>query len=493
MRSFVKKLSIGEVLFMVASIALLIVALIPIYRLATYGCPFYDDYHYSNYVKKFYIQYGFGGIFKGIWYTVKMKWYIWQGTYSSIAFMSLTPSAFGEQYYFIGLWIILSVFSVSTFILAYRSARIFTDCKKSRACSFACLTVVFLIELINTAHQGIFWYNGAIHYTLMYAFMELMVVAALELLTREKKSATIIYAILFAVLCFIVAGGNFAVILQGVLLLLLIEFLAIINKNKRFISLIPGILVYLVGMGFNMFAPGNKVRAAHYDSFSPVKSILYSFKSAFLNIPKYTGLITIVVLLVFAPILWNLACDSKHKFRLPLLITILSFCFYATGYTPSYYGMGFEGLERTFNDIKFTFQLLLLFNVYYWMGWFLRRREAKGKEKQEIKYNILYYACCIALAGVVFITSKNQAGSFSSYGAWYYVHTGEAANYRAEHLQRLAIIEEAGPGADVELPPHAFRPWLLCGNDDITEEPTANVNYETAFYFDLNSIKLKSK
>lgn len=488
----IKKIRINETWFMVCSFALLAAALLPLYRLGLYSCPFYDDYGAAIYVKNFMQQDGFRGIFEGIFYHVRTSWYAWQGTYSSIGFMCLAPMVFGEQYYFIGSWVIISMLALSVFIFTFRITRLFAEANRRKACIIANIVTVFLIELIYTAHQGFYWYNGAVHYTLMYSFMLLMFTVCLDIIYAKDSITVAALQLPFVVLTFIVAGANFVVALQGLLISLIAVAFGAIKKNRKTFAVIPGMLVYFVGLYFNLAAPGNSVRAANYAGYPAVKAILCSFVEAVKAVPRLTGLITIVIIAVMLPVLWNIALKSRFAFKFPAIVTVFSFCLFATGYTPSLYGMGFAGLDRTFNAVKFTFQLLLVINEFYWLGWYSKRRADKGKENSEMEYNVVYYFACICLALVVFVTSDNQAGSFSSYGAWFYVHTGEAANFRQEHLNRLEIIEE-GEGLDVVVSAHCFRPWLLCGKDELSSDPTAEQNRFAAEYYGLKSIRIRTE
>lgn len=488
----IKKININETWFAVCSFALLAVALLPLYRLGLYSCPFYDDYDAAIFVKNFMIRDGLKGIFEGIWQRVGTSWYAWQGTYGSLAFMSLAPMVFGEQYYFVGSWVIISMLALSVFVFTFRVTRVFTKANKRKACIIANIVAVFLIELIYTAHQGFFWYNGAVHYTLMYSFMLLMMTVCLNILEAEYNISVVSLQIPFLALTFITAGANFVVALQGLLLIILFAFYGIIRKNRKTFALIPGLLVYFVGIYFNLSAPGNSVRAACYNGYPAMKAILLSFVEAAKAIWQLSGLITIVVGIALVPVLWNIAMNSELSYRYPAFVSAFSFCFFATGYTPSLYGMGFSGLSRTFNAVKFTFQLLFVVNEFYWIGWYIKQRTKRGKENSEIGYNVFYYLLCVSLVFVVFITNNNRAGSFSSYGAWFYVHTGEAANFRREYLDRLEIIEE-GEGLDVVVSAHCFRPWLLCGNDELSENPEAEANRFTATYYGLKSIRIRTE
>lgn len=484
-RDLYSKFNISDKCFAVFSVLVLAAALLPLYRLALYAAPFYDDYGGAQYVHAFYLEEGISGVFKGLFYAIHLMWYAWQGTYASIFFMGLMPATFGEQYYFIGLWVIITCITAAAFTLSYTLLKLFTKATGSERIGISAIAAFFLVELIRTAHQGFFWYNGAVHYTLMHGLMLFFAAASLNTVFSDKTVKNIVSMIFAVILAGLCAGANFVTALQGALVLLLVICVAGIKKNRKVFLLVPSLIIYIVGMWYNLSAPGNNVRGAYYQGMSPIMSILMSFKEAVLHLPRYTGLITVVFLLALAPAFVAVAKRTEGKFALPGIVSVFSFCFYATGFTPSLYAMASSGLDRTQNAVKFTFQILLLLNEFYWIGWYVKKRKTDNK----LKHNLIYYLACFALALVAFITSNNQAGSFSSYGAFHYVHTGEAANYRTEHLYRLDAIANA-EGGDVVVSPHAFRPWLLCGFFELSTDPSAEENKTLADFYGIKSIRI---
>lgn len=490
-KNVIRKLNINEKLFAGLLLAALAIALLPLLRLAFYAAPFYDDYSYSLYVKR-YIEQGAGlqGVLKGVAYSIKTSWYAWQGTYGSILFMSLMPASFGEKYYFVGLWIIILSLAIASFDLGYTIARHVAKTTFWRAICVASIVSIFLIELVVTAHQGFYWYNGAIHYTFMYSLMLLLLCDLIKILKTNKAQGLIARIIAAVILSILVAGANFVVTLQGLLFMLLVLSIGALNKNKKSIWLLIPIATYIVGMWFNVSAPGNSVRGALYQGYSPMKAVLLSFKEAVVHVPQFTGWITLVVLLSLVPILVNIVREMGYGFKYPAAISVLSVCLYATGFTPSLYGMGTSGLDRTLNVVKFTFQILLVINEAYWIGWVVNKRRKTGKENSALGYNIMFYALLVVCVAIVFKTSNNQAGSFASYGAYYYVHTGEALNYHNEYIETLNAVLE-GNGNDVVVKAHVFRPWLLCGNNELSDEPNAEQNKFMADYYDVKSIRVQ--
>lgn len=487
---FVNKLNLKEEVLAALMIIAVIIAVIPLLRLALYATPFYDDYGYSLYVKR-YLDMGEGlkGIIAGVSYSVKSSWYAWQGTYGSILFMSLMPAAFGEQYYCVGLWIIILTITVSVFDFSYTLA--VRVCKSAKASGIIAASIIslFVVELINTAHQGFYWYNGAVHYTFMYGLMLLMLSNGIKIVCSEKTIECILRGVVLVILSFLVAGANFVVALQGIMIMAVLLVFSLVLRKKNSWILLPAIIIYAFGLWLNVSAPGNSRRGAYYNGFSPAKSILLSFKEAFTHIPQFTGLITIVFIVLLIPILWNIVHKMNYEFKLPGLVSLLSYCFYATGFTPSLYGMGSPGLERTFNAVKFTMQLLLVINEAYWLGWLANRLKRSGKNVIKLNHNIIFYFAILVSCVWTFAVSNNQAGSYSSYGAYYYVHTGEAYNYRAEYLATIEAINDSMHG-EVVVNAHVFRPWLLCGNNELDSDPNAEQNRFMADFYRVKSIRI---
>ena len=83
-------------------------------------------------------------------------------------------------------------------------------------------------------------------------------------------------------------------------------------------------------------------------------------------------------------------------------------------------------------------------NLLYWMGWLFRKSK---RELPAAKHYLWYYVMAGILTVVIFHFTGNQAGSYSSYGAYYYVHTGEAAIYRQQYLQRVEKIRQSDASA----------------------------------------------
>lgn len=402
----------GRVLLAVGCCGLLLLALIPLFRLTIYAVPYYDDYNFGRFARAAIEQeQSKWAAISGALDCSRTQWYAWQGTYSSIFFMTLMPAVWGEQYYFLG--------------------------------------PVFILLLL-------------------------------------------------------LAGSNFVTALQGLLCLLTILLVSVVVERRRTgLWLLPSTLVYIIGFGLNVAAPGNSVRARSYVGwgYGPLESIGRSFLEAVKHIPEYTGPVVLMVMLLLVPMIWQAVKSTDYRFRYPGIVLALSFCLYATGYTPSLYSLGHAGLSRTLNAVKITYLLLLFLNEIYWIGWLRQLLEKRAEQttgqltiqKWAIRNGAAawwFYALIGVACLVIFRASSNQAGHYSSYGAYYYVHTGEAYNFHQEYLERVAIL--SGPEKDVQLPAYQFRPWFLCMGE-ISEDADNEANRSLAMWYHKDSVTLKEK
>ena len=98
--------------------AALLLALVPLLRLAMYAVPWYDDWNYGKFARAgIETVPGIVGALKGTFEGIRVEWYAWQGTFSSIFFMMMMPAIWGEQYYFWGPVFLILILTVSVFVL----------------------------------------------------------------------------------------------------------------------------------------------------------------------------------------------------------------------------------------------------------------------------------------------------------------------------------------------------------------------------------------
>ena len=133
--------------------------------------------------------------------------------------------------------------------------------------SLAIQAVITIAEFmfIYSAQSGFYWYNGGIHYVGMHGFGLLFLSVAICLERAEGRTAKGLLFTASVLLAMITAGSNFVTALQGLLCLLTILLVSVVVERRRTgLWLLPSTLVYIIGFGLNVAAPGNSVRARSY-------------------------------------------------------------------------------------------------------------------------------------------------------------------------------------------------------------------------------------
>ena len=495
----------GEKLLAIGFCLLLLAALIPLFRLTIYAVPYYDDYNFGRFARAAMEQeQSKWAAIPGALECSRTQWYAWQGTYSSIFFMTLMPAIWGEQYYFLGPVFILLLLLAGSMVFTHVILRKVFGMEKWISLAIQAVITTAQFMFIYSAQSGFYWYNGGIHYVGMHGFGLLFLAVSICLERAEGRTAKGLLFTASVLLAMITAGRKLVTALLGLVgvgTILLVS--VVLERRKCGLWLLPATAVYIIGFGLNVAAPGNSVRAQSYIGwgYGPLESIGRSFLEAVKHIPEYTGLVVLTVMLLLVPLIWQAVKSTDYRFRYPGIVLAWSFCLYATGYTPSLYSLGHAGLSRTLNAVKITYLLLLFLNEIYWIGWLRQLLEKKTEQttgqltiqKLTIRngaaawwFYVLIGVACL----VIFRASPNQAGHYSSYGAYYYVHTGEAYNFHQEYLERVKRL--SGNAKNVHLPAYRFQPWFLCMGD-ISEDAGNEANRSLAMWYGKDSVTLISE
>lgn len=270
-------------------------------------------------------------------------------------FMTLMPAVWGEQYYFLGPVFILLLLLAGSMVFTHVILRKVFRMEKWSSLAIQAVITIAEFMFIYSAQSGFYWYNGGIHYVGMHGFGLLFLSVAICLERAEGRTAKGLLFTASVLLAMITAGSNFVTALQGLLCLLTILLVSVVVERRRTgLWLLPSTLVYIIGFGLNVAAPENSVRARSYVGwgYGPLESIGRSFLEAVKHIPEYTGPVVLMVMLLLVPMIWQAVKSTDYRFRYPGIVLALSFCLYATGYTPSLYSLGHAGLSRTLNAVK---------------------------------------------------------------------------------------------------------------------------------------------
>lgn len=473
---------------------LFLAALLPLLSLAPFDHSCADDYAYGNALHELVNSgsYSLIDIVKTVAENTYDYYKAWQGTYSSIFLMSLQPAVFGENTYIVVPFVMLGsiVFSIIVFIKEIIQRILGGKWYHTMAVSSVLLFMI--LEHISSPVEGFYWYNSAIHYTIMYSAMLLLIICFLRIY-QEMKIQWIILSVLLEIL---VAGGNYLTLLLAFILesmFLLGMLLGYVGKSKAIskkqLVLTCGLyVVYLVLAVLNMIAPGNEKRKSLFAGLSVKDTIIQSFKSGILAMDYCLTIEIVILVLVLLPVIWNMLKKCKYNFPYPAVIIVFSFCVLSSMYAPLYFSFGLLAPPtRTINIIMITFYLLLILDVIYLCGWIQKNIFHKENEngKQYFYYSI---SLLIILCGYFTFTNKDN---FNSYSAIKSLVSGEAKAYHEQVEARLKLLEN-DQVSEVVLEPFTVKPKLLF-MDDIAEDSSDFKNYTMATYYGKVAVRLKSE
>ena len=474
-------------LIAILAVLALLLLMVPLLRIALYTVPWYDDYNYCGFVRNFLKQeYSLSSALQGAAYCIKTQWYAWQGTFSSTFFMSMEPFVWDESLYFLGPLFLIVILPFSVFVLSGALLRgiLRAECASCIVLQTAAAAVT--VVYIHSDRAGFYWYNSGVHYVGMHSFLILTAAAWVMLMVGKGKWSTVLLGLWSLVGAVLGGGSNYVTALQGFVLLFSILALGLLLRNKRSFLLLPSAVVYCFAFYKNVAAPGNQVRGSYFSGQSASAAILNSFLEALGYMWRFTGPQMLAAMLLIVPVIWHMLRKTQFRFRYPGLILLWSFCFYATGFTPSLYSMGHGGLGRTLNAVKITWQILLLLNEVYWLGWLQQKAVEHGKISGEQKgVPALFYLAMAGLLLGIFAVDPIPAAHYSPFIAYHYVHSGEAYEFYKEYLARVETIKNGGDV--VEVTPYHFMPASICV-DDLSSDPNREENRFMATWYGKQAI-----
>lgn len=464
-----------------------ILGLLPILRIGYYAHPSADDFSYGLKAHQTYME--TGSLFQAIASakdTMVETYHTWQGTFSSVFLMALNPAVFSDSIYWLTPFIILGMLFLGLLYFLWILLTEVFAFDKWRSYSFAVLILFASIQNFFWPAQGIYWYNASIHYTFMYGIMLLMLGLQLHSLFVNKKSKYILVIVLSTILSIVVGGGSFPIALVSILLNLCVCIYAGIIHKKWFSGLLIPFGFNIISFFINVLAPGNKVRALNFEQMSPLESIRNAMEYMFVSSAEWFTITILLIAVLSFPIAWQMTKESAYDFRLPGIVTILSFLCLAAMCTPSFYSTSEEPLARVINVVRLMYHLLVFINVLYWCGWLQKKKKVALKPVFSLALLVVVF-----LLGIVdFKTTEIPQREYITYGAYCSYITGEAQMYHQDYLKRKEILES--DDLEVELEVFRVRPFPFW-TYDISVNPTDWQNVIVAKWYNKERVVLKQE
>ena len=366
MKKIMIRLSQNKLAVILSTIYL--VSLIPVLMCSVYAYPQADDWSYSYRVHLAWEKaHSLIAVLRAMCETVKASYMEWQGTFSSIALMSVQPGAFSEKGYMLVPFLMIGLLTLATLIF-FREL-----CRKlpgSEWINISMLVLLVTVQRMVSKPVAFFWYNGAVHYMAMYSIGLMLAAFLIKCLRGGRKMS--IYQMVACFLAVMLGGGNLVTALTGVIgFVSLLSFLLIIKKVRKVRALAAPALCNATAFILNVAAPGNGMRQAVVgEQSNPVMSVLRSFYYG-IYFPWGEWLDWVVILFVLAliPIAWKLAKKTTFSYPFPLFTVVYSYCFISAMFTPSDFATHTVNVGRVQNIIFSAYILILALNILYFTGW----------------------------------------------------------------------------------------------------------------------------
>lgn len=470
------------------SLLLLVLVIIPLIMVGRYAHPCADDFSYGYYPHVVFKETkSLSQTLHWAFYQVRATYDTWQGTFSSVFFMALSPAVWGEEFYFLTPLIMIFMIVFSHFYLLRKVIVGLLSGSKSIWIIVSSIVSFLMIETMVAPVEGIFWYNSAVHYVFMHSCMLLLLGTLVGMLYAKERGKKILLCVLACVTAIMCGGANYPTALLGIVCTAGVVG-GMVWTKKRVIGIAP-LAVYVVAFYLNVSAYGNKIRQENFTQTKPVEAVVNSFAELAACAGGWFTLQLLLFMILLIPFLWKLTETKECRFRLPAIVTLITICTNACMLTPGLYAMGEGGPGRTMNIVKMWFILMLVVNETYWMGYFRKRlTQRRWKKLPDIR---LWTMGVLAVIFIAFIANAERCLlDYSSYAAYVSLKTGEAKQYHEEYMKRVELL--TGESESVELLPFSQKPYLLYF-DDITSNKGDWRNSLVANWYNKESVCLKGQ
>ncbi len=466
----VKQISIASVLF-------LLLSLLPVLILSFYNFPSADDFASGSRGRLVWLStHSLPAVLEEcVRYTAEL-YRTWSGDLFTMFFTVLQPDIFGESVSFVVPWVMLGLLCTGTFYLFHTVLGRGLGMEKAVCNILASLFLFLEIQCMVSGVEGFFWYTGAINYTFPYALnLYLLGFLCRIFLSEERKKQNRYVVLAFLFEC-MAGAGNYTIIINMLLVNLTLLAAVVFRKawHRLWQVLLPfaGFLVFFV---INVTAPGNAVRSATTESsFGAVKSIVislyYALEYPFEHWMDWTLLAGFGLMV---PFLWHGLRRVRFSFPMPLLAAAYGYCLLSATFTAPLFGSGNIEAGRIQDMIFMQFLLVTFAGLVYGLGWLSAQmglyRKAAGEtdgQPGSLSSNqaLLALALAVFLAFGGAMTAKTDPDHYMATSALQSLLSGEAATFRAENLDRIALLRDESL-TEVTLDPFTAQPHLLYFSD----------------------------
>jgi len=465
----------------------MLLSLLPVIYLGRYNHPTGDDYYYGGATKAVWEKTGsiietVGEAIRGVAYQYEN----WQGTYSGMFLMHLSPNVFDERAYKVGTFVILLLLVGSVFyLLEAVICRLLKGSKELWLITASTIAVLWT-QTVPSQGETFFWFNGALYYT-GYFSVTLIFIGLILRYIDDTKWYRIPWMILLAIF---LAGGNYVSLLLAILLTITIAGILAFQKKKQGWVIGGLVIILLVFLGISAAAPGNAIRQDGMWKIPAWKAVAKSLLQGINYLLAWVKGWWLLGLLAITPFFWKAYEKMELRFRYPLPVVGFAYGVFCAMSCPTFYTMNSTGPARVVAIVYYGFILFSFFSYFYILGWlyqWIKQKEMHeicGKVKAYLKKPISQ-AVLGVLAMLLFVPGIKTATTVKAVRI---LTSGEAQAYEQEYQERLKILEDDS-AKEVVFSSYKNQPDMLYVGD-FSSDPEEMSNQKAAEYFGKSSLKI---
>lgn len=472
-----------------------VLSLVPLLWIGWYNYPSADDYSIGSNCRQVWVN--SHNIFAVLWAGVVRAvedWLYWMGYYTSNFLMAMPPNVFGERFYALTVWIMLSMLSLSTwYLLKNIFVRVFHGDKYISHSIIMCMLFVTVQCMVGRV-EAFYWYAGAANYMLVHS-MSLFFYGLLIAAVYDKGKKRIWDLIAASILGFLVGGGNQMTALNvAVVMLVVIGFGIALKKWKAYKALLIPVCLALFGFVLNVAAPGNWVRAEGTEGMNPVKAVMISFYYCLdYCIDEWSGWPVLILMIMLIPLFWKLTDKTNFKFSYPLVVVFFGYCLVSAMMTPPLFAVGNMEAARLQALTFAMYILVLVLCEGYVVGYIRRKWKFVVSERMEERFAFsevwCLAGCVLFFAAASVLTVIPDPNYFAMSSAVTDLLNGSAKAY-GDALKERAEVYNSGE-QNVVVQPLPTQPVLLYFSD-IKEYPNDWENKGLCRFYGIESVRVES-
>lgn len=469
------QISARHVLILVACL------LVPLLVLGFFSFPSADDYAYSVKALKM-----------GFW-AAQIDWYqTWSGRYIATALMSLNPVAFHWDlgYKLVGPLTFL-LFMASSWFFITALLRPLLD-REAQRTGYLWFSLMYLCEMPSIT-EGFHWYPGVVNY--MLALILFLFGLGFYIRTTQLSFAKnpvfdprphwLINMLVLGVISFLLPGINESLVIVWLFLIVMLGFFIYRRHGKIEMSLLVPIFLGLFSFYIVYKAPGNIVRSGvfpgrHRVLFTLFRPLGLEVELFFRYLKPSVFLFLIMIVPWLARQKDKIASEfysARARWLAFAGYVMMLFLFLA----PAHWAIGGAPPRRAMNVLCYIHLVMVFVMLAQWV--WARPDKVLAYERKITHWIPSRWLAALFVVTLFAVSNVGQMWADLLFRAGTYAHEQGARNEK---------LLQAGPAADVVLPPLTYKPESLYFSD-VTEDPNDWINQSVSDYFHVHSVVVGSQ